>query len=189
MTGLTTQNINALAAEIHADNVAAGWWSDPYTGARIDRNLGELLMLVVTELAEAYVGVSGELKDDKLPERWMYHVELADAAIRLLDIAGSRGMDLAGAWSDSQELPSEDSYDAEDLMQVVVLLSEAMEGVRKRDETQIRVNLTAALQVLDVIAQLCCFDLLEVMNEKRAFNRGRADHKVENRIKVGGKLC
>ena len=189
MTGLTPQNINALAAEIHAGNVAAGWWSDPYTGTRIDRNLGELLMLVVTELAEAYVGVSGELLDDKLPHRWMYHVEMADAAIRILDIAGSRGMDLAGAWSGDLDLPSPDSYNAEDLMRVIVLLSEAMEGVRKRDETRIRVNLTAALQAINEIAFLCNFDLLEVMNEKRAFNRDRADHKVENRIKEGGKVC
>jgi hypothetical protein len=186
---LTTQNINALSAEIHADNVAAGWWSDPYTGARIDRNMGEMLMLVVTELAEAYVGVSGELMDDKLPHRWMYHVELADAAIRILDIAGSRGMDLAGAWSDELELPDQDSYNAEDLMRVVVLLSEAMEGVRKQDETRIRVNLTAALQTINTIAGLCCFDLLEVIEQKRAFNRTRADHKVENRIAVGGKMC
>ena len=186
---ITVQNINALAAEIHNDNVAAGWWSDPYTGARIDRNMGELLMLVVTELAEAYVGVSGELMDDKLPHRWMYHVELADAAIRLLDIAGSRGMDLAGAWDDQLSLPDHDSYNAEDLMRAIVLLSEAMEGVRKRDETRIRVNVTAALQVLDALATLCGFDLLGVMDEKRAFNATRADHKVENRIAVGGKVC
>lgn len=33
-------------------NKAAGWWSDLHTGLPKERNKGELLMLIVTEVAE-----------------------------------------------------------------------------------------------------------------------------------------
>jgi hypothetical protein len=37
------------------------------------------------------------LMDDKLPHRPMREVELADAVIRIFDLAGAYGMDIAGA--------------------------------------------------------------------------------------------
>ena len=91
--------INTLCAEIHADNVEAGWWTDPRTGASIleTRNVGEILMLIVSEVAEAMEGHRKGLMDDKLPHRPMLEVELADAIIRIADLAGSKGFDLGGA--------------------------------------------------------------------------------------------
>jgi hypothetical protein len=77
-----TDPINALCAAIHADNVVAGWWSDPATGQPKDRNVGEILMLIVSEIAEAMEGHRKSLMDDKLPHRPMLEVELADACIR-----------------------------------------------------------------------------------------------------------
>ena len=38
-----------------------------------------------------------DLMDDKLPHRKMLEVELADALIRIHDLAGFLGLDLAGA--------------------------------------------------------------------------------------------
>ena len=89
--------INELSEEIHKANVEAGWWHDIVTGARLDRNVGELLCLVHSEISEAMEGHRKDLMDDKLPHRKMFEVELADAFIRLFDIAGAYNMDLGGA--------------------------------------------------------------------------------------------
>ena len=80
---------------IHKQHV--GWWTDLDTGELKQRNDGELLMLIVTELAEAMEGYRKNLMDDKLPYRKMVEVELADAMIRIFDYAGGRGYDLGGA--------------------------------------------------------------------------------------------
>lgn len=66
----------------------------------LKRNVGELLMLVVSELAEALEGDRKNLQDDKLPHRKMFEVELADAVIRILDIAGGFQLDIGGAFEE-----------------------------------------------------------------------------------------
>ena len=81
----------------HAAAVRGGWWSDLATGKPKERNKGELLMLIVSEIAEAMEGERKGLVDDHLPDRPMAEVELADAVIRILDYAGGHGYDLAGA--------------------------------------------------------------------------------------------
>lgn len=58
------------------------------------RNVGELLMLCVSELAEAMEGDRKGLQDDKLPEYRMFDVEIVDCFIRLFDIAAGMGIDL-----------------------------------------------------------------------------------------------
>lgn len=90
--------INALCEEIFQGNVAVGWWpgSSPEnpTGTR---NIPEVLMLIVSEVAEGREGYRKSLQDDKLPHRPMLEVELADACIRIFDLAGAMGYDLGGA--------------------------------------------------------------------------------------------
>lgn len=90
-------SINELVKEIHQNNVDAGWWTDLATGQKKDRNVGELLCLVHSEISEAMEGIRKNLKDDKLPHRSMFEVELADAIIRIFDIAGAYNLDLGGA--------------------------------------------------------------------------------------------
>lgn len=80
-----------IAAEIHKDN--ANWWKDINTGEALQRNVGELLMLTVCELAEAMEGSRKNIKDDHLPERLMFEVEIMDALIRLFDICAGMGLD------------------------------------------------------------------------------------------------
>lgn len=92
-----TEAVRQLQRMIHGLNRHAGWWSDLKTGEPKDRNDGELLMLMVSELAEGMEGVRKNLMDDKLPHRKMIEVELADCLIRILDYAGGRGLDIAGA--------------------------------------------------------------------------------------------
>lgn len=79
--------LRALFARVHRANKK--WWVDINTGEPIARNFGELMMLTTSELAEAMEGDRKNLKDDKLPHYDMKTVEIADALIRLFDIAGS----------------------------------------------------------------------------------------------------
>lgn len=78
--------LNEIALQVHTVNKK--WWHDLETGAPIKRNVGELLMLTTSELAEAMEGDRKNLMDDKLPQYKMFDVEIVDAFIRLFDIAG-----------------------------------------------------------------------------------------------------
>lgn len=91
------QIVNALVGFVHAVNVHAGWWSDPATGERVYRNVGEMLALIHSEISEGLEGHRRDLMDDKLPHRKMLEVELADAVIRIFDLAGAHGFMLGDA--------------------------------------------------------------------------------------------
>lgn len=84
--------INDLVHRVHAANKK--WWQDLSTGEPKQRPVPELLMLIVSELAEALEGDRKSLLDDKLTNRKMLDVELVDALIRLLDMAGGLGINL-----------------------------------------------------------------------------------------------
>lgn len=81
----------------HGLAVEAGWWTDLATGQPKERNVGELLMLIVSEISEGMEGHRKNKMDDKLPHRPMLEVELADAVIRIGDLAGKLGLDVGGA--------------------------------------------------------------------------------------------
>jgi len=75
----------------------AGWYNDPQTGLPIERNFGEVVALMHSELSEALEADRKGLMDDKLPHRDGREVEFADCIIRILDTAGALGLDVAGA--------------------------------------------------------------------------------------------
>lgn len=116
------EEINNLVQLCYARSFNAGWHTDLETGEIKDRNRAEMLMLIVSELAETMEGERKGLMDTHLPHRPMPEVELADAIIRICDYCGRWGYDLGGA-----------------------------------------------------------------ILEKLEYNRNRADHRIENRIKEGGK--
>lgn len=110
--------------ETHNSSRDAGWWTDLDTGEPIDPEtvFAEKLVLIHSELSEAVEAHRKGLMDDKLTHRSGVEVELADAVIRIGDLAGALNLDLGGA-----------------------------------------------------------------IEEKLAFNKRRADHKLENRRQDGGK--
>ena len=82
-----------LAKIIHEDNVKKGFW--PWGGREKvtedrelagSRNVGEALMLAVSELSEALEAYRKNKNDDHLPEHLGITVEIGDCMIRLMDL-------------------------------------------------------------------------------------------------------
>ena len=113
--------INECARDCHNAAVKGGWWHES-NGKKKDRNVGELLCLIHSEISEAMEGARKGLYDSHLKNKTMMEVELADAIIRIFDLSESKG-----------------------------------------------------------------FNIGETIYEKLKYNKSRADHKIENRMKKGGK--
>lgn len=88
-----------LAGLCHGVADESGCWTCPRTDESLKskRNFGEMLCLVHSEISEAMEGHRKSLMDDHLKQRPMAEVELADAVIRIFDLAGGMGYDIAGA--------------------------------------------------------------------------------------------
>jgi NTP pyrophosphatase (non-canonical NTP hydrolase) len=83
---------NLIADKITKTAKDHGWWET-------DRNNGEMIALVHSELSEALEALRKDPleKDEKVPDFYNVEVELADALIRILDLGNMRGYNIAGA--------------------------------------------------------------------------------------------
>jgi len=83
--------LREMQTRVHRTAVDHGWWDSP-------RSTGEVLMLVVTELAEAMEAYrAGNPESEQISGFSKLEEELADAVIRLLDFAEERGLRLEEA--------------------------------------------------------------------------------------------
>lgn len=172
-------NLPELAARVHVANKK--WWVSLDTGQPITRNTGELIMLVISELAEAMEGHRKSLQDDKLPHRTMYEVELADAFIRVLDIFGGMQIPFVGGlatmrWSLNT---------GENLIKLATVATMAYSYNDRRKELGRLLE-----RFLAELMSLCEHDNLDLagaFEEKMAFNAVRVDHTHEARKAEGGK--
>ena len=100
--------LNSLQFAIHQANILAGWWTDlsnnmdlaqeARQGTRLGKAIvAEKLCLIHSEISESMEGHRKGLQDDKLPHRLMLEVEMADAVIRIMDLAGAMKLDIGGA--------------------------------------------------------------------------------------------
>lgn len=94
--------VKLLTLICHGDAIAAGWHSnlrtgEPHSAEQNDALFATKIALCHSELSEALEGHRKGVMDDKLPERPMPEVELADALIRIFDLAGAMKYDIAGA--------------------------------------------------------------------------------------------
>lgn len=79
-TEIKGQSLTELCQTCHSIAKSKGFWDE-------ERNIGEALMLVVTELAEAMEGYRHQDHDN-------FREELADTFIRLMDLCGGLDIDI-----------------------------------------------------------------------------------------------
>lgn len=98
-TELTATILNELAHECNNRSEAAGWNIDPVTKEKIPPHYYVPLKLALahSELSEALEGFRKNLLDDHLQKRSMLEVELADAIIRIVQMAAYLDLDIGGA--------------------------------------------------------------------------------------------
>lgn len=80
-----------------ASRTARKWYFDPKTGKPIERNFGEVVALMHSELSEALEAHRKNLMDDKLTHRPGVECEFSDTLLRIFDTAAKNRYDLAGA--------------------------------------------------------------------------------------------
>lgn len=197
-----------LCMELHNDAVTAGWWTDIKTGESTvgTRDFIQMVGLIITEIAEAYEGLDARA-DEKLPDRPALEVELADTFIRMADTSIGNGVDMIKGFSGLFEfapwVPSDHLHISgvpDRMMRIILFLSNSIEGQRKRDFAKRDAEMCKAIcAVMTLSSELSDSPLIRshfngyrinvraAINAKRAFNRERPDHKMENRLKEGGK--
>lgn len=95
-----------LQAYCYENSRLAGWWHNLADGTHTKDNpltFSNKLCLIHSEVSEAMEADRKGLMDDKLPHRDGREVELADAVIRIFDLAGAYDMDLGSAIAEKME--------------------------------------------------------------------------------------
>lgn len=88
-----SDHVDLLASLCHRLAKANHWWDK-------ERNVPEMLCLIHSEISEAMEGHRKGYMDEHLPEFPSIAVELADALIRIFDLAGGLNLPLGQAFAE-----------------------------------------------------------------------------------------
>lgn len=173
-------DLNQRAKQVHESNHR--WWHDLETGERLQRNKGELLMLVVSEVAECMEYERKGGCDSHLQWRLGAEVEMADAYIRLLDYAGAFNLDLTFNvnWDEVYNLLIIPDNKGQALFDIVGCIISAVDD---NEEAGIVVSIYAIM----AYCRKHRYDLEGAFRDKFAYNQTRKDHSKEARLAEGGK--
>jgi len=144
-------------------------------------------------VAEATEGERKDLNDDHLPARKMGEVELADALIRTLDVAGRFNIqyDPMAAGASVDPFCEEDTIGAQHLGINAALVDFAREVNLARTVPTaancLRFRYHTLVDSIIFVAERNDYDLFGALEEKLAYNKNRQDHKRSEREKPHGK--
>jgi hypothetical protein len=170
--GDTLDALGEFYDNVHAMNVAAGWWTDIKTGQPKKRNVGEMFILMVTELAEAFSAYVDKAMDDKLPQFPGLGVEMGDVQIRLADFMGALRAGRIVHHTLGTFNPGEDYF-----LQVRSMANR-YEAIRKTPQAVGEEENGDYIDPMDVV---------EMIVEKLRFNASRLDHTIAHRLSDEGK--
>lgn len=91
-------DLNDYSRLCHDASIKAGWWRMPTPETPAVK-----IALIHSEISEALEGIRKGARDEHIPSRSSIEVELADALIRIFDLAGYMDLDLEGALKDKME--------------------------------------------------------------------------------------
>jgi hypothetical protein len=188
MPTLTADEINQYAKDVHSACVKAGWWDDP------DRCIFQLIQLINSEVSEATEADRKDLMDSHLQHRKGVEVELADALIRLMDLAGrykweyKEGLDPHPKLRTAKNLAAKHLWITASICNLAAMCDNNSIFTCANEYTYLCAHsYGCAVKTILVVAEQEGYDLKAAIDEKLAYNKNRADHKRENRAKVGGK--
>lgn len=183
-------SLSSLLSKCHDQSFQMGWWSDcpPQDHPSFRWYICTKLCLIHSEIDEACAPGN----DDHLPHRKAFEVEIADAAIRTLDLLGfllRHNPTYLFAWqayeADPWVYPAEVENDF--LLGLHMVTSRAMEAFRKGNVAVAVGNLGALIDMIDMNQSAFGLHIEAAMLEKLAYNAKRADHQLVNRQADGGK--
>jgi hypothetical protein len=145
-------------------------------------------MLAVTEIAEATEGERKDIMDDHLPHRKMGEVELADALIRILDTGGALRLKYTSHTYQSIEgsIFKKHLYIVKSIIDLTDNFMKSLQYMNSYFP-EVHKSYSRTIDYIVRTAEFMDYDILSAMHEKLAYNKTRADHKLENRMKEGGK--
>lgn len=170
---------DVLAKQVHNDNVDKGFWPADI----MDRNVGEALALVHSEITEAYeASLEPSSMDDKLTDYPAVWVEIADAIIRVLDLGYAHGAVFSNDYTNvvAHQFAYDNQFGSvnDDFMELHSAVSIALESHRKRSKSAENGSLLYKADLSTLLGKLIGFTIkynipLEVIDAKLSYNRSR----------------